>query len=454
MAVIYARMSRDFAKERAGVQRQEAECRKLAAQLGLTVERVLVDNDVSASTGVRRPAFEDLLASKPDAVIVWALDRLCRRTADLEEVLKLGVDVHSVQTGQVDLSNPAGRATARTVTAWATFEIEMKNARAKAAREQKLAAGRKAGGRRAWGYTSKMEPHPIEADAVREAYRRVIAGESIGSIARDLNARGLVSPQAGPNGWAPNNLASSLRRGVYGGLLEHQGKQLGDGAWEPLVDRVVWEHAQAVLRDPKRLMHRGQPKTLLAGIAKCFCGARIVGGADNRGVKVYKCSASAHLARTREQVDAHVLERVSEELESLALFPGRSSAGAPVDPALGAELEALEQRLDELASDLELSERVLAKRTAAIETRITELRDLIGSQATAPVGPSQAELDELLDAISAAGGLASATVETQRRAVRYAVRELVILPAGRGARSFDPSTIRLETWLEADADDD
>jgi DNA invertase Pin-like site-specific DNA recombinase len=452
MAVIYARMSRDFTGERAGVQRQEKECRELAQKLGLPVERVLVDNDISASTGVRRPAFEDLLASKPDAVIVWALDRLCRRTADLERVLALGVDVHSVQTGQVDLSNPAGRATARTVTAWATFEIEMKNARAKAAREQKLAAGRKAGGRRAWGYTAAMEEHPDEADAVREAYRRVIAGESIGSIARDFNARGLVSPQAGPNGWAPNNLASSLRRGVYAGLLEHKGKQEGNGAWEPLIDRGVWEHAQAILRDPKRLMHRGEPKTMLAGIAKCWCGARIVGGADRTGRKLYKCSASAHLARTREQVDAYVLSEVSEVLEGLALFPGRSSEGAPVDASLVAQLELLERQLDELAGDLGLSPRVLAIRSKAAEKRMAELREQIATQATEPVGPSQAALDAMLDEIAAAGGLEHLDVEAQRRAVKVSQAWIVIERAGRGARSFDPASVTVDFPYYAEED--
>ncbi|HVX08342.1 recombinase family protein, partial [Humibacter sp.] len=75
-AVIYARISLDRTGEGAGVERQLNECRALAKKLGLKVVKVLTDNDISATSGKVRPAFEELLAMRPAAVIAWHQDRL------------------------------------------------------------------------------------------------------------------------------------------------------------------------------------------------------------------------------------------------------------------------------------------------------------------------------------------------------------------------------------------
>jgi len=67
-----------------GVTRQVKECRELAARLGLEVTEELIDNDISATDGRRRPQFERLMTMRPSAVIVWHQDRLLRLTKDLE----------------------------------------------------------------------------------------------------------------------------------------------------------------------------------------------------------------------------------------------------------------------------------------------------------------------------------------------------------------------------------
>ena len=60
-AAIYSRISRDFTGERAGVARQEEDCRAKASALGWEVVRVFVDNDVSAYSGKRRPGYQTML---------------------------------------------------------------------------------------------------------------------------------------------------------------------------------------------------------------------------------------------------------------------------------------------------------------------------------------------------------------------------------------------------------
>src|SRR5690606_15061894 len=88
---IYVRISEDVLGQGLGVERQETECRALVAAKGGTVREVFSDNDVSATTGVRRPGFEALLESRPEAVAVWHIDRLVRLSRDLERVVDLGV---------------------------------------------------------------------------------------------------------------------------------------------------------------------------------------------------------------------------------------------------------------------------------------------------------------------------------------------------------------------------
>jgi len=118
-ATIYLRQSQDKAGEGAAVSRQLDACRALCHDKGWTVDAVLTDNDVSATTGRVRPGFEALLASNPKRIVVWHVDRLVRLSRDLERVIDLGVNVYAVKSGHVDLSNPAGRAVAKTITAWA-----------------------------------------------------------------------------------------------------------------------------------------------------------------------------------------------------------------------------------------------------------------------------------------------------------------------------------------------
>src|SRR4029450_7575864 len=78
--------------------------------------QVLCDNDVSADSGRARPAYQQLLtdieAGLIDAVIVWALDRLHRRPAELERFFEVcdraGVTRLASVAGDVDLGTNDG----------------------------------------------------------------------------------------------------------------------------------------------------------------------------------------------------------------------------------------------------------------------------------------------------------------------------------------------------------
>jgi site-specific DNA recombinase len=150
--VVYPWQSIDKGGEAAAVARQLEACRELCDQRGWTITQVCSDNDISATTGKIRPGFEALLTSNPKRIVVWHIDRLVRISKDLERVIALGVHVYAVKSAHVDLSNPAGRAVAKTITARARYEWEQKATRQVAANRQRAQPGRVLWTRRPFGF--------------------------------------------------------------------------------------------------------------------------------------------------------------------------------------------------------------------------------------------------------------------------------------------------------------
>ncbi|KPC65913.1 recombinase, partial [Streptomyces sp. NRRL F-6602] len=159
-AVIYVRISQDRTGSHLGVDRQREDCEALAEHNGWEVVEVYVDNDLSAYSGKPRPDYRRMLADLEDGtatvVIAWHTDRLHRSPTELEEYIDLsqrrGIDTHTVQAGDLDLSTSSGRMTARIHGAVARHESEHKAERVARARLQKAKAGLWGGGIRPFGW--------------------------------------------------------------------------------------------------------------------------------------------------------------------------------------------------------------------------------------------------------------------------------------------------------------
>ena len=195
-AVVYTRQSIDKGREAAAVARQLEACQELCDQRGWTITQVLSDNDISATTGKIRPGFEALLTSNPKRIVVWHIDRLVRLSKSLERVIALGVNVYAVKSGHVDLSNPAGRAVAKTITAWAQYEGEQKATRQVAANRQRAQQGRVLWTRRPFGFEREgPEVRVVETEgaAIRDAANTILKGGTLASVEADWNARGLTT---------------------------------------------------------------------------------------------------------------------------------------------------------------------------------------------------------------------------------------------------------------------
>src|SRR5438309_1452398 len=116
-AGVYCRISDDRTGEGLGVARQAEDGRAYCAARGWAVADVYVDNDISAYSGARRPAYErlllDLASGEVNAVVAWHPDRLHRSPRELEAFIELvestRAKVGTVQAGEYDLSSPTGR---------------------------------------------------------------------------------------------------------------------------------------------------------------------------------------------------------------------------------------------------------------------------------------------------------------------------------------------------------
>lgn len=276
-AAVYLRQSLDRTGEAVAVARQREDCAALCVEKGWQPLE-FVDNDVSASSGKKRPAYEAMLEAieegRVSAVVAWDLDRLHRRPVELEAFIDLA-DRHRLAlatvSGDVDLSTPQGRLVARLKGSVARHEMEHKSARQTRAGRQLAESGRPKW-RAAFGYLDGPDgpvPDPVTAPLVAEAYRLILAGGTLRSVCTLFNDAGAVGLTGKP--WVVSTAGLFLRSPRNAGLRSYRGEILGAGTWPPLVDEHTWRSVQAILEDPKRTKpgRKSVRRHLLSGVLLC-----------------------------------------------------------------------------------------------------------------------------------------------------------------------------------------
>lgn len=455
---IYVRISDDRAGERAGVQRQREDCAKRAQERGWEVHAVHEDNDISATTGKRRPGFEAMLADiesgRVRVVIAWALDRLQRNRRDelrlYETCRKHGVTISLVNGTELDFSTAAGRFVADSLGSVARLEVEMKSDRQRRAQEQAAKAGKRSGGRKPFGYTADgLEPLEPEASAVKAAYRDYLSGVPLARVAQQWNDAELFSGQerwgrrkGEPSTWAGRTVADVLKNPRYAGLRAYNGEIVAQAVWPALVTEDVWRATVAKMASRGTTTSRKPHSRLLSGLARCgVCGAPVWSGGSARGKPGYRCSESmGHFARMAEPCDEYVSAVIVERLsrpDAAALL----RAPTTVDTAaLHEEGQALRERLDGVAvefADGSITAAQLRTITERLRERIADLErkmadagrvDLLGPLVTSD--DVRATWDRL--------------PLGHRRAIVDTLATVTLHPPGRGTRTFRPETIGIE----------
>lgn len=462
---IYARISRDEDGTALGVARQIEDCTREAARRGWPIANQFVDNDVSASDGRKRPEYvrmiEAIQAGRADAVIVWDVDRLTRTPAELETFINLADQHHLALAsigGDVDLATPQGRLTARIKGSVARHEVEQQSRRLKRKYEELAAAGQPHGpipyGYKRITLTDESGrpagrqdiPIPAEAEVLRDWYRRVANGETLRSIAKDANQRGLTTRTGKP--WVGVSIGRMLRRPLYLGKRTHRGEVIGDGNWEPIIDQDTFDRATAILSDPNRIPPRGpEPRYLGSGIyacGRCRTSMRpIVQAKDSkhRREPAYTCPACNRITRRMapidEVVEAVVIARLSQPDTALDLAPDPGALRDASD-----NRDAILARMDR-AADEYAEERITARQLS----RITE--KLKSELQVAEARIAEHQPFRVLDGMTGAGA-AEAWAQASMEKKRAVLRELVtvtILPVGTGVR-FAPEHVQFE-WRKS-----
>lgn len=343
-AVVYSRISHDPEGRQAGVQRQEQDCRRMAAERGWVVlEPVYRENDTSASTRSRqrRPVFEQMLtdlARGPATVLLaYSTSRLTRRPLEYERLIELtartGLQIHTVVSGPVQLDSADGRAIARVLAVIDAAEAERTSERVTRAKLQRAERGLWHGGPHPpYGYrykiTGRLRELQVEqhtAALVREACQRVIGGDSLASIRNDWNLRGLRTRSGAQ--WRSQGIRKMLVRPSTAGMSERQG-QLFPGTWPAILTRAEWDAARLVLLDPRRdtrTFRQVAKRYPLAGLLFCGLCDHMLCSNPLRGVPSFICSPTMNggCAKIRihaGHVEQFLLQRVVER-DSAALEP-------------------------------------------------------------------------------------------------------------------------------------
>lgn len=457
-AVIYARISSD--REGAGVKvaDQIRDCTQLAEQIGWEVIGTYADNDVSATFGKPRPGYEAMLEAiaegKVKAILCWHTDRLHRSPAELEPFIDLcnpmGVEIRAYKAGLIDLETASGRMVARIHGAVARHEVEHMIERMRRGKLRAAVEGKFRGGRRAFGFEADGMTHrEVEAQAIRDATKRVLSGVSIAQMVREWNEAGLVTSFGGKP-WTARTLKKVLVRPRNASLVTHEGNIIGSGQWPAIVDQDDYRALVALLGDPsRRLSYSYERKYLGSGVYVCGkCGAKMrtatqPGGRAGRA-KTYKCSGGAHLGRIADKLDEYVtglvLGRLSKPDAAVVL------EGEEVDVVgLHTKRDGLQARLDELAdlfaqgaidgSQLRRGSDSLRENLRAVDAELAAARS---SSALANLVLAGKDLRE---------AWAELSVDVQGKIVD-ALMVVTILPAPRGRQPgggyFDPQYIDIE----------
>jgi len=142
--------------------------------------RAITETVSGSVLAMERKGFLTLLnkLEANDVLIVTKLDRLGRNAMDVratvERLAAIGVRVHCLALGGVDLTSPAGRMTMGVIAAVAEFERDLLVERTQSGLSRAKAQGKVLG-----------RPKSINHEASKQVVERLKAGEAVAALARE-----------------------------------------------------------------------------------------------------------------------------------------------------------------------------------------------------------------------------------------------------------------------------
>lgn len=463
-AVIYGRVSADRVNGRS-VDSQLDVGRRWAEHEGAQVVGLYRDDGISASryaNGKVRHGWVEVVAliesRAVDVLWVWELSRASRDRRVFAALIEACVDMHVrivVDERSYDPTDPDDAHALDTMAATAVLESGRTRKRVLRAVKDRAAQGSPHGSI-TYGYRSEYDPStgrllrrvpdPDSSMIVQEIVRRVLAGESIYSVARNLNERGVPAPKGGQ--WLGANLQRLICNPTYIGRRVYRGEvQPGvETKWPAILAEAEHYQLLAMFDDPARRKYRQDTRVRHLGTGLFRCGREGCGGYMRTLTKQqygrpnsYACRACHKVSRTQNLVDDLVEEVMWRRLampDVLALLSEPDDADAKeaqVEVArLTAQLNDVRARVDAGALGLDDLEYFRARWEPQLRRAEERARPKSVPPLLFEVAGPDAEIRW------------KALPVTAKRTLVAALLDVVIMPAGRGGR-FDPADIVM-TW--------
>lgn len=236
---------------------------------GWNIVEIYSDEGISGSSLKERPQamrmLEDAKKRLFDNILILKVDRLCRNTKDLLDIIdllkKYNVRLNAVDE-QIDYTTPVGKMMLTMLGSFAELERSTISERMKLGKEQKVRIGIKSKtGKILYGYQYIDGNYIIneeEAAIVRLVFQKLINGESLRSIVRYLLENKIANPD---RKWTATIIKRMIMNPTYKGytfssLYKHPHKYIDfENAIiepaknvEPIVSEEIYEQANIILR--------------------------------------------------------------------------------------------------------------------------------------------------------------------------------------------------------------
>ena len=350
---IYARVSSDRQDIDLSVSAQLKALREYAIRSGQKVAKEYID-EAESGRSIDRPGFKQMIVAarqKPapfQAILVWKLSRFARNREDsiiYKSLLrKQGIQVISINEPVED--TPSGRLLEGIIEV--IDEFYSANLSQDVTRGMRENAGRGFcnGGRAPYGYIRvkvqdgdtpriKLEPDTRTAPIVQRIFRECSRGKGLKTIARELNADGLLSSTG--KRWGATSIEKIVRNEAYTGTLvwgkrprvgsaNHFTTLRIEDAWAALIDRTLFDQVQVKLaaRAPQVIHPREVDSPyLLSGLIRCAsCGAAMVGHGGNSRYRYYMCGNARRKGREtcpspvlrKDRLEGFVVDRIRDSI--------------------------------------------------------------------------------------------------------------------------------------------
>jgi DNA invertase Pin-like site-specific DNA recombinase len=345
-----------------------------------------------------------LESGESDGVCVYDLSRFARQVDDGERLIKAAlrglIVLDSESDATFDLTSPGGKKAFRDAINAAAYYSDRTSKTGRRGKALRAQEGLSSGGPRAFGFEPDgVTVREAEAAVIRDWANRIVRGESLWSLVREANARGVLTATGGP--WLHNTIKNVMTRERNAGIIVHNGQPVGEMSSTPILDRPTYDRIVALFAARRR----GRPTSYVCsgkGLTQCsLCGSPLYGRPrshhkaydDGEPKREYWCSP-ANGGCSGVAIDQRALDDWAGEFAIKTLAdPKHADALARQEAELSAKRAELEGEASAIEATLgDLNDKLAADLPAAIRAG---RRETVLTRHAAVTGPLEVRLGEI-----------------------------------------------------------